>query len=101
MQWLCLNFEAIPNKLDVIIGNRYFQLKFEVEPFSPNIGLRNLWKTQNNENEDHGNGAKKDTEMEEAQSNEGAKGPDGTGGGRFQSFTGNNGKDTENQLEYD
>ena len=25
--------EAIPTKLDVIIGNRYFQLIFEVEPF--------------------------------------------------------------------
>jgi hypothetical protein len=34
--------EAIPTKLDVIIGNRYFQLLFEVEPYLPNIGLRNI-----------------------------------------------------------
>jgi hypothetical protein len=39
--------KAIPTKLDVIIGNRYFQLIFEVEPFLPNIGLRNLWNLQN------------------------------------------------------
>jgi hypothetical protein len=31
--------EAIPTKLDVIIGNRYFQLLFEVEPYLLNIGL--------------------------------------------------------------
>jgi hypothetical protein len=59
--------EAIPTKLDVIIGSRYFGLLFEVEPYLPNIGLRNIWKTENNGNEDHGSGAPKDSEMEEAQ----------------------------------
>ena len=59
--------EAIPTRLDVIIGNRYFQLIFEVEPYVPNIGLRNIWNIQNDGNEDHGNGATKDTEMKEAQ----------------------------------
>ena len=39
--------EAIPTKLDVIISNRYFQLIFEVEPFAPNIGLRNMWNLEN------------------------------------------------------
>ena len=39
--------DAIPTKLDVIIGNRYFQLIFEVEPFSPNIRLRSRTNTQN------------------------------------------------------
>ena len=34
-----LDPEAIPTKLDIIIGNRYFQLLFEVEPYLPNIGL--------------------------------------------------------------
>ena len=61
--------EAIPTKLDVIIGNRYFQLIFEVEPFLPNIGLRRIWNSHNNGSEDHGNGAAKDTEMREAQNN--------------------------------
>ena len=62
-----LDPEAIPTKLDVIIGNRYFQLLFEVEPYLPNIGLRSIWNTKNNGNDDHGSGAPKDSEMEEAQ----------------------------------
>ena len=37
--------EAIPTKLDVIIGNRYFQLIFEVEPFLPNIRLQSIWNS--------------------------------------------------------
>ena len=61
--------EAIPTKLDAIIGNRYFQLIFEVEPYLPNIGLRRIWNTQNDGNEDHGNGATQDTEMRETQNN--------------------------------
>jgi hypothetical protein len=72
--------ETIPTKLDVIIGNRYFQLRFEVEPYLPNIGLRNIWNTENNGNEGHGNGAPKDSEMGETQnlgnaSNSAASGP--------------------------
>jgi hypothetical protein len=72
--------EAIPAKLDVIIGNRYFQLRFEVEPYLPNIRLWNIWNTENNGNEDHGNGAPKDNEMGETQnlgnaSNSAASGP--------------------------
>jgi len=59
--------KAIPTKLDVIIGNRHFQLIFKVEPYVPYIGLRNIWSIQNDGNEDHGNGATKDTEMKEAQ----------------------------------
>ena len=61
--------DAIPTKLDVIIGNRYFQLIFEVEPYLPNIGLRSKWTTQNEGNKDHGNGATRDTEMKEAENN--------------------------------
>lgn len=34
--------ELIPNKMDVIIGNKYFQLKFEVEPLASNSGISNL-----------------------------------------------------------
>jgi hypothetical protein len=56
--------EAIPTKLDVIIGNRYFQMIFEVEPYVPNIGLWNIWNIQNDGNEDPDNGVAKDTEME-------------------------------------
>jgi hypothetical protein len=59
--------KAISTKLDVIIGNRYFQLTFEVEHFLPNIGLGNIWNPQNNGSEDHGNGVPEDTEMKEAQ----------------------------------
>jgi hypothetical protein len=59
--------EAIPTKLDVIIGNRYFQLIFEVEPYLPNIGLQSIWNTQNAGNEDLENGAGEDTEMRETQ----------------------------------
>jgi hypothetical protein len=29
----------VPNAMDVIIGNRFFELKFEVEPFVPNSGI--------------------------------------------------------------
>jgi hypothetical protein len=55
-------------------------LRFEVEPYLPNIGLRNFWNTENNGNEDHGNGAPKDSEMGETQnlgnaSNSAASGP--------------------------
>jgi len=63
--------EAILTKLDVIIGNRYFLLIFEVEPYLPNIGLRSIWNTQNAGNEDLRNGAAKDTEMRETQNNGG------------------------------
>jgi len=42
-------------------------LLFEVEPYLPNIGLRSIWNTKNNGNDDHGSGAPKDSEMEEAQ----------------------------------
>jgi hypothetical protein len=66
---IVLEPEAIPTKLDVIIGNRYFRLIFEVEPYLPNIGLRSIWNTQNNGNEDHGNGATKDAEMRETPNN--------------------------------
>jgi hypothetical protein len=59
--------DAIPTKLDVIIGNRYFQLLFEVEPFSPNIGLRSRAIAGNDGIKDHGFWAAKDTEMKEAQ----------------------------------
>jgi hypothetical protein len=61
--------DAIPTKLDVIIGNRYFQLTFEVEPYLPNIGLRSKWITQNEGNDDRGNCAAKDIEMKEAENN--------------------------------
>ena len=60
---------AIPTKLDVIIGNRYFQLVFEVEPYSPNVGLWSKGTTQNEGNKDHGNGAAKDTEPKETENN--------------------------------
>jgi hypothetical protein len=63
--------EAIPTKLDVIIGNRYFQLIFQVEPYLPNVGLHSIWNNQNGGNEDHGNGAVKDTEMKETKNNGG------------------------------
>ena len=57
--------EAIPKKLDVIIGNRYFQLIFQVEPYLPNVGLRSIQNNQSGGNEDYGNGAAKDAEMRE------------------------------------
>src|SRR6266498_5897241 len=34
--------ELIPKKMDVIIGNRFFELVFEVEAFDPNVGVRNM-----------------------------------------------------------
>jgi hypothetical protein len=41
----------VPNAMDVIIGNRFFELKFEVEPFVPNSGISSLSsKDDNNEN---------------------------------------------------
>jgi hypothetical protein len=93
--------KAIPTKLDVIIGNRYFQLLFEVEPFTPNIGLRNLWNPQNDGNEDHGNGAAKDTEMKEAPNNEGSVVPDASVGVTNDTLSGNDAKAPEAQMEYD
>jgi hypothetical protein len=43
--------ECVPNAMDVIIGNRFFELKFEVEPFAPNSGISGLSsKDDNNEN---------------------------------------------------
>jgi len=42
---------------------------FEVEPYLPNIGLQSKWTSQNEGNEDHGNGAAKDTEIKEAKNN--------------------------------
>jgi hypothetical protein len=42
-------------------------LIFEVEPFSPNIGLLSRANTQNEGIKDHGIGVMKDTEMKEAE----------------------------------
>jgi hypothetical protein len=42
-------------------------LIFEVEPFSPNIGLQSRANTQNEGIKDHGIGAAKDTEMKETE----------------------------------
>jgi hypothetical protein len=72
--------EAIPTKHDVIIGNRKFQLIFQVEPYLPNVGLRNIWNNQNGGNEDHGNGTPKDTEMKETKNNDGTSISGATGG---------------------
>ena len=71
---------AIPTKLDVIIGNRYFQLIFQVEPYLPNIGLQSIWSTQDDGNGDHANGAAKDTEMREPPNNAGNLTSDASGG---------------------
>ncbi|CAN6182021.1 unnamed protein product [Urochloa humidicola] len=61
--------EAIPTRLDVIIGNRYFQLIFEVEPFQPNIGLKSKRMDANGDQDDKGNAAKEDTVMKENDGN--------------------------------
>ncbi|CAN6321370.1 unnamed protein product [Urochloa humidicola] len=61
--------EAIPTRLDVIIGNRYFQLIFEIEPFQPNIGLKGSSTKANGSQEDKGDGENKDTTMEEKDKN--------------------------------
>jgi hypothetical protein len=94
--------KAIPTKLDVIIGNRYFQLLFEIEPFLPNIGLRNIWSTQINGSEDHGNGAAKDTEMREAQNNLENNIPDASAGiAEKNNMTGKEAKTKETQMDMD
>ncbi|CAL4969475.1 unnamed protein product [Urochloa decumbens] len=97
--------EAIPTRLDVIIGNRYFQLIFEVEPFQPNIGLIGRKTTANSNNDDKGNGAKKDSVMKEKDNM-----PDGAHGNyssetnlnelNGNSMSGTNAKETEN-MEVD
>jgi hypothetical protein len=93
---------AIPNKLDVIIGNRYFQLKFEVEPFPLIIGLKNLWNLNIDGNEDQGNGAAKDTEMKEAQNNGATIVPNtNVGVTANNSSIGNGAKVPEAQMDYD
>jgi hypothetical protein len=97
-----LESEAILTKLDVIIGNRYFQLIFEVEPFPPNIALQNVWNLHNDGNKDHGNGAAKDTEMKEAQNNGGTTLPDASVGNvANNNSTGNDAKALEAQMDYD
>ncbi|CAN6324132.1 unnamed protein product [Urochloa humidicola] len=97
--------EAIPTRLDVIIGNRYFQLIFEVEPFQPNIGLIGMKNIVNGSNDDKGNGAKNDSVMKEKDNM-----PDGAQGNysnetNLNELYGNsmsrtNGKETEN-MEVD
>ena len=94
--------KAIPTKLDVIIGNRHFQLIFKVEPYVPYIGLRNIWSIQNDGNEDHGNGAAKGTEMKEAQNTEETNTSDAS----VENATKNNttrkeDKAPETQMDYD
>jgi hypothetical protein len=91
---------AIPTKLDVIIGNRYFQLSFEVEPFAPNFGLTNLWKLQKDGNEDQGNGAAKDTEMKEAQNSGAAPNAYVGSAGKNTSFR-SDAKAPKAQMDYD
>jgi hypothetical protein len=91
---------AIPTKHDVIIGNRYFQLTFEVEPFPPNLGLRNLGILQNGGNEDQGDGAAKGTEMKEAQNNGAA--PDANVSSAKNNISSkNDAKTLEAQMDYD
>jgi hypothetical protein len=94
--------KAIPTKLYVIIGNRYFQLTFEVEPFLPNIGLGNIWNPQNNGSEDHGNGVPKDTEMKEAQISGDTILPGASAGSATRTnLTGKEDKASEAQMDYD
>jgi hypothetical protein len=94
--------KAIPTKLDVIIGNRYFQLIFEVEPYLPNIGLRSIWNIQNDGNEDHGNGATKDTEMKEAQNTKDTNISDASGENAVKNnMTEKEDKAPETQMDFD
>ena len=74
---------------------------FEVEPFSPNIGPRNMWNIQNDRNEGHGNGAAKDTEMKEAQNNGGTVLPDASvGNAANNNSTVKEAKAPETQMDY-
>jgi hypothetical protein len=94
--------ETIPTKLDAIIGNRYFQLIFEVEPYLPNIGLQNIWNIQNDGNEDHGNGAVKDTEMKETQNTGDTNISDASVGNAVKNnMTGKEDKAPETQMDFD
>jgi hypothetical protein len=60
-----------------------------------------LWNPQNDGNEDHGNGAAKDTEMKEAQNNEGNVVPDASVGATNNTLSRNDAKAPEAQMEYD
>ena len=42
-----LDPELIPKKMDVIIGNHFFELLFEVKPFYANVGVRNMCDAAN------------------------------------------------------
>src|SRR6266508_3729206 len=44
--------ELIPTKMDVIIGNLFFELLFEVESFDPNLGVRSLWDVDDTKGHD-------------------------------------------------
>jgi hypothetical protein len=92
---------AIPTKLDIIIGNRFFQLVFEVEPFPPNMGLKNLWNLNKDGNEDQGNRTTKDTKMKEARFNGATIVSDANVGSANNSSTENGAKDFDAQMDYD
>jgi hypothetical protein len=85
--------------LDVIIGNRYFQLTFEVEPFAPNIGISHLRNPENGGGGDHGKKSPKDTEMEEAKEKENLSMPEASNDRAMD----NNqvSKDSEAQMDFD
>jgi hypothetical protein len=94
--------EAIPTKLDVIIGNRYFQLTFEVEPFLPNFGLRHLWNSKKGGGEDHSNGTPKDTEMKEAQEKGNSSIPEASSGNAIDNNLAEKAcNELEAQMDYD
>ena len=57
--------ELILKKMDVIIGNHFFELKFEVEPFDPNLGVRSLRDDMTHKEDDKGNDGDGDLQMKE------------------------------------
>ncbi|KAL6639694.1 hypothetical protein ACP70R_022516 [Stipagrostis hirtigluma subsp. patula] len=70
--------EIVPDKMDVIIGNRFFQLKFQIEPFTPNTGLLYLRENGGKEDDSARGGCHDyDMELDEAH----GQGSEGQGAG--------------------
>ncbi|CAO2038762.1 unnamed protein product [Urochloa humidicola] len=62
-----LNPTIVPNKMDCVIGTRFFELRFVIEPFNPNAESDPIQKEGHDDQNGDDNGQRDaDTEMEDA-----------------------------------
>ncbi|CAL5059495.1 unnamed protein product [Urochloa decumbens] len=63
-----LNPTMVPNKMDCVIGTRFFELRFAIEPFASDLGGAEVKKKDGHDGDDNGN-LDADTDMDDVNKN--------------------------------